>query len=223
MIIAGIGRFGQIVNRLLRASDVHTVVLDREPSQIENMRQVRIRSYFGDATRPDLLHTAGIEDASLFVVAIDEREQAVELVRHLKHSHPTLRVLARAYDRGHMYALRDAGADHVVIETYHSALALGTEALRELGVHPFRAEKQRVAFDRMEHDSREALYAAWQEKTDGERFGTSYQELFIELEEALSRLMQQDRDDRHSRAERGWAPPPKGYADKLADDTQERQ
>ena len=217
VIIAGIGRFGQIVNRLLRASDVHTVVLDREPSQIENMRQVRIQSYFGDANRPDLLHTAGVEEASLFVVAIDEPEQAVELVRHLKHSYPRLRVLARAFDRGHLYSLRDAGADHVVIETYHSALALGTEALRELGVHPFRAEKQRVAFDRLEHDSREALYAAWQEKTEGERYGTSYQELFIELEEALTRLMQSDRDDKHSRAERGWAPPPKGYSDKLGD------
>ena len=73
VIIAGIGRFGQIINRLLRANGIHTVVLDREPGQVENMRQIKIQSFYGDASRPDLLHTAGVDEASLFVVAIDER------------------------------------------------------------------------------------------------------------------------------------------------------
>jgi voltage-gated potassium channel Kch len=215
VIIAGSGRFGQIVNRLLRANDVPTVVLDREPAQIENMRQIRIRSFYGDATRPDLLHSAGVEQARLFVVAIDDREQAVGLVRHLKHAHPELHVLARAYDRGHHYALRDAGADYIVNETYHSALVLGAEALKTLGFHPFRAEKLRVAFDQQEHEGRESLYEAWRAKSEGERYGTGYQELYIQLEEALSGIMQTDRDDRHSRSERGWMPPPKGYSDAL--------
>jgi voltage-gated potassium channel Kch len=96
VIIAGIGRFGQIVNRILRANDIATVVLDRTPQQIDNMREVKIKSYYGDATRPDLLHAAGIEDAALFVVAIDDQEQAIELTRYLKHAHPNLKVLARA-------------------------------------------------------------------------------------------------------------------------------
>jgi monovalent cation:proton antiporter-2 (CPA2) family protein len=217
VIIAGSGRFGQIVNRLLRANEIPTVVLDREPAQIENMRQIKIRSFYGDATRPDLLHSAGVKQARLFVVAIDDRDQAVALVKHLKHAHPELRIFARAYDRGHHYALRDAGADHIVNETYHSALAMGAEALRELGFHPFRAEKLRIAFDQQEHAGRESLYEAWRRKSEGERYGTGYQELYIQLEEALGEIMQADRDDRHSRSERGWMPPPKGYSDVIED------
>ncbi|NQY02946.1 MAG: cation:proton antiporter [Halieaceae bacterium] len=211
VIIAGIGRFGQIINRLLRANGIHTVVLDREPGQVENMRQIKIQSFYGDASRPDLLHTAGVDEASLFVVAIDEREQAVALVEHLKHSHGHLRVLARAFDRQHHYQLREAGADFVINETYYSALAMGREALRSVGVHPFKAQKLGNAFDDLEQRHREALYQTWVEKPDGERYGTSYQSLFIELEEALSTAMDDDRDDHHERSEREWAPPPKNY------------
>ena len=220
VIIAGSGRFGQVVNRLLRANGIGTVVLDRNPAQVENLRQVKTPSYFGDATRPDLLHSAGVEEASLFVVAIDDRDQAVGLVQHLKQAHPQLPVLVRAFDRGHHYALEDAGADFVVYETYHSALELGVEALRTLGYHPFRAEKLRVAFDEQERVGRAKLYEAWREKSEGDKYGTSHTELYIQLNEAMGELMQTDRDDRHSRSERGWTPPPKGYADDLKDDPQ---
>ena len=215
VIIAGIGRFGQIVNRLLRASNIPTVVLDQEVNQIDNMRRIRIKSYFGDATRPDLLHTAGIDEAALFVVAIDDRERAVELVRYLRHSHPNLKILARAFDRGHLYRLREAGADEIVSETYHSALELGARALTQFGLHPFRAEKRKRAFDRLERENRDALYATWLDQSEGDRFGTSYAELYIQLEEALAAAMDRDRDQSHDRGERAWIPPPKGYSDKL--------
>ncbi len=211
VIIAGIGRFGQIVNRLLRANGCKTVVLDRQVAQIENMRRVDMKSYFGDATRPDLLHTAGIEDAALFVIAIDEQDQAVELVKYLKHRYPHLRVLARAFDRGHDYRLREAGADYTVREAYHSALDLGTEALRELGLHPFKAEQLKATFDAAEAGVRDDLYEAWRRRPEGERMGADYRDLFIQLNTAMGEAMQGDRDDRHTRAERGWTPPPKGY------------
>ena len=122
---------------------------------------------------------------------------------------------ARAYDRGHLYSLRDAGADHVVMETYHSALAVGTQALRDLNVDPLRAEKIQATFHQAETEAHEVLYSHWQEKSEGERFGASYQELFLELEEILSGSLSGDRDDSHDRSARGWTPPPKGYADHL--------
>jgi monovalent cation:proton antiporter-2 (CPA2) family protein len=215
VIVAGIGRFGQIVNRLLTSNGVETVVLDRQPGQIENMRELRIRSYFGDASRPDLLHSAGIESASLFVLAIDEQNQAVELVRHLKHRHPHLKILARAYDRGHHYRLRDAGADYIVSETFHSALALGGEVLRELGVHPFRAEQLKNAFNRAEGTGHEQLYCTWREMDEGEKVSRDYLQLFIQLNEAMSDVMKGDRTDGHSVTERGWNPPPKSYTETL--------
>jgi voltage-gated potassium channel Kch len=215
VIVAGIGRFGQIVNRLLTSNGIETVVLDRQPGQIENMRELRIRSYFGDASRPDLLHNAGIENASLFVLAIDEQEQAGELVRHLKHRHPHLQVLARAYDRGHHYRLRDAGADYIVSETFYSALALGNQVLCELGVHPFRAEQLKSAFNRAEGAGHDQLYDSWRQMGEGEKTSRDYLQLFIQLNEAMSEVMQGERTDGHSVTERGWNPPPKGYSDKF--------
>ena len=215
VIIAGIGRFGQIVNRMLRANGVPTVVLDRSPQQIDSMRQVNIKSYFGDATRPDLLRSAGVGEAALFVVAIDEQDEAIELVRYLRHTYPQLRVLARAFDRGHLYALREAGADWVVSETYHSALQLGKEALRSLDYDPLRAEKLTSAFDVAEARGREQLYETWLDKDDGERYSRNFQTLYMELEDALGDLMRHDRDDDHDRGELGGTPPPPPDVDEL--------
>ena len=191
-IIAGTGRFGQIVNRLLRANGFKTVVLDRASQQIDNMRLVNIKSYYGDATNPELLHAAGIEEAELFVLAIDDQEQALTLVRYLRDCHPQLKILARAFDRGHLYALREAGADFVISETYYSALELGKQALGALGKSEADAERLAAAFDQAEERGREALYEQWLKKGEGERYSRDFQALFIELEEALEELMHAD-------------------------------
>jgi len=213
VIIAGIGRFGQIINRILRANGVPTVVLDRNPQQIDTMRAVRIKSYFGDATRIDLLHAAGIEEAALFVVAIDDQEQALDLVRQLRHAYPHLQILARAFDRGHLYALREAGADWVVSETYHSALETAKQALCSLDYEPDRAAALVEAFDQAEARGREALYKAWLGKGDGERFGRDFQTLYMELEEALGGLLQPEPQMEDLLAEEDTSPatvPPAG-------------
>ena len=212
VIIAGIGRFGQIVNRLLTANDIATVVLDRDVGQIENMRRVGFKSFFGDATRTELMHSAGAEEASLCVVAIDEPGQAVSLVQRLKQQHPNLQILARAYDRGHHYQLLDAGADFVVGETYHSALTMGVEVVRRLGFHPFKSEQMRRAFHDVEQRGHGELYRAWNRRSPGERISGDYLKLYVELHETMRASMSADRDDRHDRSERGWTPPPKGYA-----------
>ena len=215
VIIAGVGRFGQVVNRLLVANAIPTVVLDHESGQIENLRAIGTKSYFGDATRLDLLHTAGIEEARLMVIAIDDQDRAVNLVKQLRQAYPNLPILARAYDRGHHYALRCAGANVVMSETYHSALMMGTEALKVLGFHPFHAEQQRYAFLETEKLSKERLYDTWKESTEDSKFNASYRELFIQLEEALAVAMRKERTDGHSNQERGWTPPPKNYEDEL--------
>lgn len=216
VIVAGIGRFGQIVNRLLTANGINTVVLDHEAGQIDNMRKINIKSFYGDATRLDLLHTAGLADASLLVVAIDDRVRSVELVAYVKQTYPGVKVLARGFDRGHSYALRDAGADFTVNETYYSALALGRQALRDMGVHPFKSEQLVRVFNQAESTGNDHLYQSWLEQGEDNRFGTSYQKLFMGLEDTLKQEMATDRDDRHSRSQRGWTPPPKGYTDGLA-------
>ncbi|MEZ9527895.1 monovalent cation:proton antiporter-2 (CPA2) family protein [Vibrio sp. 10N.286.51.F4] len=213
VIIAGIGRFGQIVNRLLVSNDVNTVVLDHQANQVDLLRSINIKSYFGDATRHDLLHTAGIEEAAMLVVAIDNQDSSVELVKYVKHTYPKVKVLARAFDRGHSYRLREAGADFVESETYHSALEMGAEALRSLGHHPFFVEQQKSTYQRVESRKSEKLYQAWSEAEENPRYDNNYRQIFIHLEEAMKEDMKKDRSDKHSRSERGWTPPPKGYAD----------
>ena len=213
VIIAGIGRFGQIVNRLLVSNGVNTVVLDHQANQVDVLRSINIKSYFGDATRPDLLHTAGIEEAALFVVAIDNQDSSVELVKYVKHTYPNVKILARAFDRGHSYRLREAGADFIESETYHSALEMGAEALRSLGHHPFFVEQQKSTYMRVENRKSEKLYKAWAAAEDNPRYDNNYRQIFIHLEEAMKEDMKKDRSDKHTRSERGWTPPPKGYAD----------
>ncbi|NOI97449.1 MULTISPECIES: monovalent cation:proton antiporter-2 (CPA2) family protein [Vibrio] len=213
VIIAGIGRFGQIVNRLLVSNDVKTVVLDHQANQVDVLRSINIKSYFGDATRHDLLHTAGIEEAAMLVVAIDNQDSSVELVKYVKHSYPNVKILARAFDRGHSYRLREAGADFVESETYYSALEMGAQALRSLGHHPFFVEQQKSTYQRVESRKSEKLFKAWSEAEDNPRYDNNYRQIFIHLEEAMKEDMKKDRSDKHSRSERGWTPPPKGYAD----------
>ncbi|MDX1457600.1 MAG: monovalent cation:proton antiporter-2 (CPA2) family protein [Marinobacter sp.] len=198
IIIAGVGRFGQIVCRLLRASKVPIVALDLALDQIENLRRIHIKSYFGDASRLGLLETAGIANARLLVVAIDDRDRAVDLVQHVKQHYPGVWVLARAFDRGHGYQLRQAGADDVVSETYHSALELGGHALTAFGVHPLRARQMTWAFINNEKAHEDDLFDAWKDIEEGIRFSPRYSELFMKLEDTLGHVMQQD-----------WQPPSK--------------
>ena len=207
VIVAGVGRFGQIVCRLLRANNVPIVALDHEIEQIENLRQINIKSFFGDASRPDLLETAGIEQARLLVVAIDDRDRSVQMVEHVKQFFPGVWVLARAFDRGHGYRLREAGADDVVSETYHSALELGGHALTAMGVHPMRARQMTWAFLDNEKAHEDELFDAWKEIEEGIRFSPRYGELFMKLEEALSSAMQSDWDEPKQEDVPVWRPP----------------
>ncbi|HAS8154298.1 monovalent cation:proton antiporter-2 (CPA2) family protein [Vibrio vulnificus] len=215
VIIAGIGRFGQIVNRLLLSNGIKTVALDYQANQVDVMRQIGTQAYFGDVTRPDILHTAGIEEAAAIVVAIDNRDASVELVKQVKHAYPSVKVIARAFDRGHGYRLRQAGADVIESETYHSALEVGGQTMKLLGVHPFFVEQQKMRYKRVENRKSDSLYSAWLDDSEGERFDNNYRKLFMQLEEKMMLEMQKDRHTNLSRSERGWTPPPKDYANDL--------
>ncbi len=214
VIVAGVGRFGQIICRLLRANNIPIVALDHEIEQIENLRKINIKSYFGDASRSDLLETAGIEHARLLVIALDDRERAVQMVKHVKHVYPQVWVLARAFDRGHGYQLRDAGADDVISETYHSALELGGHALTAMGVHPMRAKQMTWAFVQNEDAHEDELFATWKDIEGGNAFGPRYSELFMKLEEALNSAMQQDWPEPQRQDVPIWTPPEQGQEPK---------
>jgi glutathione-regulated potassium-efflux system ancillary protein KefC len=148
VIIAGFGRFGQIVGRLLFASGIRATVLDHDPDQIETMRRFDFRVFYGDATRLDLLRAAGAGKALVLVNAIDHVEDSLELVDIAREHFPQLKVLARARNVGH-YAQLKAKQVHVAErETFESALKLGRHALEVLEVPPFEARERVDRFRR---------------------------------------------------------------------------
>ncbi|CCK77494.1 Glutathione-regulated potassium-efflux system protein KefC [Oleispira antarctica RB-8] len=195
VIIAGSGRFGQVVNRLLVSNHIKTTVLDYQASRIELMRSINIKSYFGDATQPNLLHTAGISDAQLLVVAIDQPERAKALVRHVKMTYPQVKILARAFDRGQSYELEKAGADYVISETFYSALEMGKQALIDMGMSSLQAQQQRHVFLATEAKHKGNLYEAWLKSNEDEGHINHVRELFMNLEAALQEEMDKERSD----------------------------
>ena len=151
VIVAGVGRFGHIVARLLRLNGFGTTVLDHDAEQVETLGRFGIKSYYGDATRLDLLRTAGAERARLFVIAIDHEEQALQIVDLVQENFPKLRILARATSRQHAYQLLRRGVKDVYRETFGSAIDLSVDALQALGLPPPRAQRAAQLF--REHDN----------------------------------------------------------------------
>ncbi|QGM80292.1 monovalent cation:proton antiporter-2 (CPA2) family protein [Otariodibacter oris] len=133
-IIIGLGRFGQVVNHLLMMTGYHPTVIDKNAALVAGMKKRGIKSYYGDASRPELLHAAGIEGAELLIVAIDDKKQALQIVELARKLNPQLKIIARAYDRLHVFDLFKVGADVQVRETFDSALRTGKKALEAMGM-----------------------------------------------------------------------------------------
>lgn len=150
VILAGFGRFGHIVGRLLRANGFPTTVLDHDADQVETLAKYGMKSFYGDASRLDLLHAAGAARAKLFVLAIDDEAKALEIIKTVQQEFPRLKILARAASRQHAYEILRLGVDQVYRETLGSALDLSIDALRELGMDERRARRAAEIFRR--HD-----------------------------------------------------------------------
>ncbi|GAB0112699.1 potassium transporter [Acidisoma sp. C75] len=161
VIVAGFGRFGQIAARLLRANGYKTSVLDISTSQIELLRRFGQRVQYGDASRLELLEAAGAARAKLLIVAIDDRDKAVEIVEAARHAFPDLIILARAWDRRAAYDLLDHGAHVVERENFEGALALGRVALEKLGQHPHQAHRAAALFRRHDRKLFHKLRPLW--------------------------------------------------------------
>jgi len=146
IIIAGVGRFGGVINRVLLSAGYKTIVLDHNSEHLERLRAFDIKVFFGDATRPDLLHAAGIENARMLIIAIDDAERATELVRYVVKHHPHIYIVARAVDRHHVYELWAAGCRDIIREHFDSSVRAARSALEALGHHPFDAERQTRAY-----------------------------------------------------------------------------
>jgi len=162
VIIAGIGRFGQIVNRLVQGSGFNTVVLDHDMETIALMRRFGFKGFLGDPSRPDILHAAGLDEARVLVVALDDPNTATRVVAYARKVRPDLHIIARAYDRVHVYRLYQAGANDIVREMFDGSLRAGRYALENLGLSDFEAAEAERVFYNHDRDAVRQLAELWE-------------------------------------------------------------
>lgn len=197
IIIAGIGRFGQVVNRLLQVAGYRATVLDHNLETIQLMRRFGFKGFFGDPTRPDLLQAAGIKTAKILVVAVDDKAAAVRLVRYARRERPDIHIIARAHDRVHSYELFQAGADQIVREMFDSALRAGRYVLENIGLTDFEANEIEHFFFRKDREALRELATLWKPGVplaENAAYVERARELNKDLETAFVRTLDENED-----------------------------
>ncbi|WP_298848805.1 monovalent cation:proton antiporter-2 (CPA2) family protein [uncultured Ruegeria sp.] len=194
VIIAGIGRFGQIVNRLVQASGFKTVVLDHNIETIQLMRRFGVKGFLGDPTRPELLRAAGLEKASVLVAAMDDRKQVTRLVGYARRQRPDLHIVARARDRTHVYELYQAGANDIVRELFDGSLRAGRYVLENIGLSEYEAAQAEQTFYHHDRTSVRDLAELWvpgMPTAENKKYIERAQKLEKDLETALLELAEE--------------------------------
>jgi len=197
VIIAGHGRVGGIANRMLRGAGFETTVIDYSSAQLEMLRAYGIKVYYGDATRPDLLNAAGISNADLLVLAINDKEKITEMTRYAVEHFPNLHVVARAVDRHHVYDLWAVGCRDIIRETFDSSLRMARSALIALGISEERAQdisEQFETVDRRYMREMADLYDPKIPSHENQPYVTKVRELNAEWARQLNARQQQEEE-----------------------------
>jgi glutathione-regulated potassium-efflux system ancillary protein KefC len=197
VIIAGFGRFGQIVGRLLLANDIRPVILDHDAEQVDSVRKFGFTVYYGDATRLDLLETAGVARARLLVNAIDGVEDSIALVDRVRARFPDLPIVSRARNVSHYLELRIRGVEVIERETFEAALRAGRSALERLGIDRYRAREMADTFRRYNQHTVDAQLEVYQDET---RYMAAAKAGREELEQQFAR----DRERFEREHGKGW-------------------
>ena len=162
IIIAGAGRFGQVVNRMVTMSGFETTVIDADLATVQRLRTFGYKGYFGDPTRPQLLAAAGLSKARVLVVALDDKGAANQLVAYARKARPDLHIIARARDRYHVYDLHAAGANDIVREMFDSSCRAARYVLENVGLSAFEAHELERLFWKLDRSSLRDLAKVWE-------------------------------------------------------------
>lgn len=199
VVIAGFGRFGQIVGRLLFASGLRATVLDADPDNVDTLRRFGFRVFYGDPTRLDLLEQAGLSHAKVLINAIDDVTANLALAEKVREHFPHVTVIGRARNVTHWFALRRLGVTRLEREMFEGSLRAGRQALEVLGVGPYEARERALAFRRHNLASLEAILP---EALDDEKRTALARAAKDDLEELFRRDVERLRH--HGKA--GWHP-----------------
>jgi glutathione-regulated potassium-efflux system ancillary protein KefC len=197
VIIAGFGRFGQIIGRLLNANRVKLTILDHDPDQIELLRRFGFKVFYGDATRIDLLTAAGAAKARALVLAIDDIDDSLALADAVRENFPDLPILARARNVTHLYQLMDRGVTIIERETFESALQLGRRVLHQLGFGAYRAREAMLKFREHNRASVDAVYPYYKDREQ-------YVSLAKRARDELNDMFARDLKNIDNETDKGW-------------------
>lgn len=135
-----------VIGRFLIANGLNATILDNNPDNIQVLRKLGYKVYYGDATRPNLLKSAGAEEARVLVVAVSDKTMSLKIVDLAQRHHPHLKILARSTDMDHTYELMNRGVEELVNDTFESSVTLGVQTLEHLGYNPYRAHRLAQTF-----------------------------------------------------------------------------
>ncbi|MDA0149474.1 glutathione-regulated potassium-efflux system protein KefB [Vibrio sp. LaRot3] len=189
VIIAGFGRFGQIVGRLMYANKIKLTVLESDASQIHLLRKYGYKVFYGDATQLDLLRAAGADKAEAMVLCTDSPDEIMQIVDICKQHFPNLKLMARARSRVEAYQLLNHGVDKYSRETFLGALDLGKQVLVELGMHPYQAHRAEAHFRKLDNAMLKELLP---QHNEDKQLALRAKEARKELEEIFGREMEND-------------------------------
>ncbi len=182
VLIAGFGHFGSTVARFLRANGVEANILDYDSDRVDLLRKLGFNVYYGDATRADLLRTAGAEEAKILIAAIDSPEANARLIETVRKHFPHLKVLARAKNRYDAYDMIENGAENIYRETLYTSVQLAVDALKTLGYRAYTAARQAQKFIRYDED---ALRKLAKKRQDTRYYATSVRQEIESQEQFL--------------------------------------
>lgn len=198
VVICGFGRYGQIIGRMMSAEGLQVTVLDHDPDTVEGLRQFGFRVFYGDATRLDLLRTAGAATAKVLVVAVDDIEQSLEIVDLVKENFPQTRIVARARNLNHWFQLRDREVHLAEREVFESSLRSGRQVLELLGWPPHEARESAMRFRQLNIRFAEETHPLYKDRAQ-----------FIGASKVGRQQMEQqmakEREARRQRAKAGWS------------------
>lgn len=153
VILIGFGEFGSTVGRFLRAYGVEPTILDYDSNRVDILRKMGFEVYYGDATRIDLLESAGIADADILISAIDGEDSTLSLIQKVKKNYPKVKVLVRAKNRNHATELLQLGVNNIYRETLDTSVRLASDVLHDLGFRRYTIYRQAQKFMAMDEDS----------------------------------------------------------------------
>lgn len=181
VIIAGVGRFGQIFGRVLRIKDIQFTALEQDPEQVETLRRFGSKVYYGDASRVDLLEKAGAAKARYFVLAIDDVESSVKTAQVVRHAYPHLKIFARARNRSHAFRLRDLGVHRIQRETFWSGVKLTKELLVDWGEDSASVDKMMDVFVKHDLEMLEGQYELQHDQNEMITYSKKAAQQLVEL------------------------------------------